>query len=125
MNTRYLLYPLLMAVLPPIAGAHEVWVERDGNGPARIYLGEPAEALPEGGDPEFAKLTMPKVLSGDHAQLIRKAGWLEVAVAPGDVRVTDDAVFAPWGPDDRKQGVIYHARAGRNDLTCHGTFIQL
>ena len=28
------------------AAAHEVWVERDGSGPARVYLGEPAEPVP-------------------------------------------------------------------------------
>ena len=47
---------LALMTLPVSAQAHEIWVERDGNGPARIYLGEPAEALPEGGDPEFEKL---------------------------------------------------------------------
>ena len=39
---------LALITLPVSAQAHEIWVERDGNGPARIYLGEPAEALPEG-----------------------------------------------------------------------------
>lgn len=31
----------LALCLPAAAAAHEVWVERDGAGPARIYLGEP------------------------------------------------------------------------------------
>src|SRR3546814_7377782 len=35
------------------ATAHEVWVERDAAGPARIYLGEPADPVPAAGDPEF------------------------------------------------------------------------
>ena len=52
-----------LLVLAGTAQAHEVWVERDGAGPARIYLGEPAEALPPGGDPEFANLKTPRVLS--------------------------------------------------------------
>ena len=30
-------------ILAAPAAAHEIWVERDGNGPARIYLGEPAQ----------------------------------------------------------------------------------
>lgn len=30
---------LAIACLPAMAQAHEVWVERDGAGPARIYLG--------------------------------------------------------------------------------------
>ena len=49
-------------------------IERDGDGPARIYLGEPAEALPEGGDPEFAKLKAPKLLGAAAAAPARKAG---------------------------------------------------
>lgn len=115
MKTRYPISLLLLAMVPPAADAHEVWVERDGNGPARIYLGEPAEPLPEGGDPEFDKLKAPRLLAAGATGLTRKAGWLEATVAPGDVRVIDDAVFAPWGPDGRKQGVVYYARAGRSD----------
>ena len=54
---------LAIACLPAMAQAHEVWVERDGAGPARIYLGEPGDPLPEGGDPEFEKLKA-RVLDG-------------------------------------------------------------
>jgi hypothetical protein len=95
------------------AGAHEIWVERDGAGPARIYLGEPAEPLPPGGDPEFVNLKAPRVLSRADAPLLRKAGFLEAAVPAGDVRVQDDDVFAPWGEPGKKEGIIYYARAGR------------
>jgi hypothetical protein len=105
----------LMALvgLSSAAQAHEVWVERDGTGPARIYLGEPAQALPEGGDPEFEKLKAPKLVPASKAAQTRKAGYIEVAVPAGDVRVIDDSVFAPWGEDGKKEGVIYYARAGR------------
>ena len=105
----------LLLALSGTAEAHEIWIERDGDGPARIYLGEPAEPLPSGGDPEFEKLKAPRLLSPAGAAPVRKAGYLEVEVAAGDVRATDDTVFAPWGPDDRKEGVVYHARAGRSD----------
>ena len=47
---------LAIACLPAMAQAHEVWVERDGAGPARIYLGEPGDPLPEGGDPDLESL---------------------------------------------------------------------
>jgi uncharacterized GH25 family protein len=96
------------------ATAHEVWVERDATGPARIYLGEPADPVPEGGDPEFSKLTAPRLIGAD-AALVRRANHIEAAVTgTGDVRLTDDNVFAPWEAEGGKwEGVIYYARAGR------------
>lgn len=108
-------FALLLSGAAVSAQAHEVWIERDGSGPARIYLGEPAEPLPEGGDPEFDKLKAPKLIPAQDAQLVRRAGYLEVAVPEGDVRAYDDAVFAPWGPEGKKESVVYYARAGRNE----------
>lgn len=107
----------LLAVLlsSTMAHAHEIWVERDGSGPARIYLGEPAEVMPEGGDPEFAKLKAPTLVGDAAAPQTRKAGYIETTAPAGDVRVTDDGVFEPWGEDGKKEGVIYYARAGRSD----------
>lgn len=98
------------------ATAHEVWVERDANGPARIYLGEPADPVPEAGDPEFSKLTAPRLVGAD-AALVRRANHIEAAVTgTGDVRLTDDNVFAPWEAEGGKwEGVIYYARAGRTE----------
>ncbi len=104
---------ILALALPAVADAHEIWVERDGTGPARIYLGEPAEALPPGGDLEFKRLVAPRIVGQAGAKLQRKAGYLEAAVPAGDVRVTDDSVFAPWGDAGAKEGVVYYARAGR------------
>lgn len=95
--------------------AHEVWVERDVAGPARIYLGEPGDPLPAGGDPEFAKLKAPRLVPASQAVQTRKAGFIEVAVPAGDVRVIDDNVFEPWGEAGKKEGVIYYARAGRTE----------
>ncbi|WP_375186690.1 DUF4198 domain-containing protein [Sphingobium yanoikuyae] len=106
---------LAIACLPAMAQAHEVWVERDGAGPARIYLGEPGDPLPEGGDPEFEKLKAPKLVPASSAPQVRKAGYIEVAVPAGDVRVIDDSVFDPWGEEGKKEGVIYYARAGRSE----------
>ena len=106
---------LAIACLPAMAQAHEVWVERDGAGPARIYLGEPGDPLPEGGDPEFEKLKAPKLVPASSAAQVRKAGYIEVAVPAGDVRVIDDSVFDPWGEEGKKEGVIYYARAGRSE----------
>lgn len=107
-----LLAALLLA-LPAAAQAHEIWIERDGTGPARIYLGEPADALPEGGDPEFGKLKAPKLIGATGAAQTRKAGWIEVAAPAGDVRAWDDSVFQPWGDEGKKESIVYYARAGR------------
>lgn len=106
---------LALAGLMPVAQAHEIWVERDGAGPARIYLGEPGEMLPEGGDPEFEKLKAPRLVPASQAAQVRKVGYIEVAAPAGDVRVIDDSVFAPWGEEGKKEGVIYYARAGRSE----------
>lgn len=95
--------------------AHEIWIERDGEGPARIYLGEPAEPLPEGGDAEFSKLKSAKLMPATTAQQVRRAGYIEVDVPQGDVRAIADDVFTPWGPDGKRESVIYYARAGRSD----------
>lgn len=71
---RYLLFAALVLCLPATAHAHEIWIERDGAGPARIYLGEP---MPIGGDPEFAKLKAPRILAHPDAVLTRRAGFIE------------------------------------------------
>lgn len=103
----------------PVA-AHEVWMERDGAGPVRVYLGEPAQPMPAGGDPEFAKLQAPKVFAGSTKAtlpLARKVDHIEAsAPAAGDVRLFDDAVFAPWDNGTGGfDGVVYYARVGRSE----------
>lgn len=115
MTFRNILIAALSIGLSTAAQAHEIWIERDGAGPARIYLGEPAEILPAGGDPEFGKLQAPKLLSAPDARQIRRAGYIEAAVPAGDVRAWDDTVFAPWGAEGKRESVVYYARAGRSD----------
>lgn len=95
--------------------AHEIWIERDGSGPARIYLGEPAEVLPAAGDPEFGNLKAPRLVPESTAAQVRKAGYIEIAAPAGDVRAWDDNVFTPWGPEGKKEAIIYYARAGRSE----------
>ncbi len=107
------LFAALILCLPATAQAHEIWIERDGPGPACVYLGEPGEPMPPGGDPEFAKLKTPRILAQPGAVLTRRTGFLETNLPAGDVRAWDDTVFAPWGPDGKKEGVVYYARAGR------------
>ena len=102
------------------AAAHEVWIERDASGPARVYLGEPAAIVPEAGDPEVHNLKAPALFQADRsktAPLVRRTNHIEAAVSgAGDVRLTDDNVFAPWeGEGGKWEGVVYYARAGRTD----------
>ncbi|MBR2173747.1 DUF4198 domain-containing protein [Sphingopyxis sp.] len=111
------------------AAAHEVWIERDGAAPARIYLGEPAEAVPESGDPEFPKLKTPVLFAGNRdrpAPLVRRTNHIEAVVSgAGDVRLVDDNVFEPWaGEDGKLKGVVYHARAGRTE-TRHALDLEI
>lgn len=127
--TKWIATLLAASSLAAPASAHEVWIERDGAGPARIYLGEPADPVPANGDPEFPKLKAPALFaeSRDHpAPLVRHANHIEAAVsAPGDVRLVDDNVFEPWaGEDGKLQGVVYHARAGRNE-TRHALDLEI
>src|SRR3546814_4824810 len=88
------------------ATAHEVWVDRDAAGPGRIYLGEPADPVPAAGDPEFSKLTAPRLIGAEAAKpaaLVRRANHIEAAVTgTGDVRVTAGIVFAPWEAEGGK-----------------------
>lgn len=120
---------LAFSVFVSPAMAHEVWIERDGQAPARIYLGEPAEAVPEGGDPEFPKLKAPILFVGSRdrpAPLVRRANHIEAAVSgTGDIRLVDENVFDPWTAEDGKlQGVVYHARAGRSE-TRHALDLEI
>ncbi|WP_231621772.1 DUF4198 domain-containing protein [Sphingomonas sp. 37zxx] len=112
---KMLTFAAALCVLSNSAAAHEVWIERDGSGSARIYLGEPADPMPEGGDPEFEKLVAPKLLTPTTGTPARRAGFLEVTVAPGDVRAWDDSVFQPWGEAGKRESVVYYARAGRSE----------
>lgn len=119
----------MLIVLAAPATAHEVWIEKDPAGPARVYLGEPAEAVPEAGDPEFSRLKEPLVFTDSRdrkAPLLRRANHIEAAVpAAGDVRLYDDAVFEPWqGEGEKWEGVVYHARAGRTE-TRHALELEL
>lgn len=107
-------------LLADAAVAHEVWLEQDAGGPARVFLGEPDYPRPAGADPEFPKLKAPLVFTDDPskpAALTRKADHVEAAVqGSGDVRLVDANVFEPDPtPDGGFTGRVYYARAGRSE----------
>lgn len=106
--------------------AHEVWLEKDDAGPARVYLGEPGE--PESGE-HIDNLKGAKVFIGslqDAVTLSREDDhWQAPVKGPGDVRLYIDSVWQPWSYNenawwefwkdsgDKLQGAILEARAGR------------
>lgn len=110
---------LALTLLAGAAQAHEIWVERDGAGPARVYLGEPNEVAPPEGDAEFPKLQAPVVFQADPAKaatLTRKANHIEAAVSgKGDVRAKDDNIFKPWNSKDGLTAGVFYGRAGRTE----------
>lgn len=101
-------------VAGPVA-AHEVWLERDGAGPARAYLREIVETEVE--PDQTHRLATSVVFTANPARpatLAHKDQYFEAAVTgPGDVRLVNDDVFAPWTDAGVRNGQVYHARAGR------------
>jgi len=114
---RPLLFAALMAGMVLSAQGHEIWIERDGTGPVRVYFGEPAQEMPDHGDDEIKRIVKPELFgaSGKAGALKREGDHL---VAPlqdaGDAWLSDATVFEPWkGEDGRFEAVSYYARAGR------------
>lgn len=115
---------LLLSVAALLAGAqanaHEIWLEQDKTGPARVFLGEPDYPVPQGGDKEFHRLKAPLVFRSDPAQaaaLVRRADHLEADVpGSGDIRLRDASIFEPELREDGTYSArIYYARAGRSE----------
>jgi len=110
---KLMIAALLLSAAP--AAAHEVWAERGADGKLQIWLGEPERPTPPGGDAEFAKLKAPKLVPAATAAQTRGPGYIAVALPPGDARVWDDTVFAPWDEGGKKAGAIFYARSGRSE----------
>ncbi|WP_434212740.1 DUF4198 domain-containing protein [[Pseudomonas] boreopolis] len=114
---RSLLSALLLASLALSAQAHEIWIERDGAGPVRVYFGEPAQEVLDHGQDELKRVVAPEIFGahGKAEAVVRKDDHL---VAPlqgdGDAWLFDDKVFEPWqGEGGKYESVSYYARAGR------------
>ncbi|CAN5651709.1 hypothetical protein BH09PSE5_BH09PSE5_18050 [soil metagenome] len=113
---------LLAIALPTLAfaaSAHQVWVVKDAQGPARVYVGDVDDAHDRG--EEVAKLAATtQVFTTDPKQPAKvsvKDDHLEAAVgATGDVRLVNDAVWKPWKlKDGRTKVAIFNSRAGRTE----------
>ena len=101
------------------ASAHQLWLERDAAGPARVYVGDVDDAPDTGA--EVAKIAATTtVFRTDPAQPLALSvhnDHLEAAVSgAGDVRMFNDNVWKPW---TTKEGVtklaVFNAREGRSE----------
>lgn len=113
------LLALLLSSVVVAAHAHELWIERDGNGLVRVYLGH-AEGEPDKGEAVAKLQAHTRVFATDKnqpAEVSVKDDHLEAKLAtPGDARMINELVWNPWQTDKGDyQAAIYHARAGRSE----------
>jgi uncharacterized GH25 family protein len=104
--------------LVPSARAHYVWLEREGDGPARAYLGEWIDDIREKTGGLLDRIKAPRVFLGASTESLpvrRNENNLEIDVKGlGDLRLVDNSM-APR-EDKEKDGAtktIYYAKAGR------------
>ncbi|MCD0246174.1 DUF4198 domain-containing protein [Xanthomonas melonis] len=117
----FLLSCLAVASISLSAQAHEIWIERDGSGPVRIFFGEPAQETLDHGQDEIKRVVKPKVFgsAGKAGALQRGSEFLTAPLSgSGDAWLSDDSVFEPWkGEAGGFETVSYYARAGRASTT--------
>jgi len=109
---------ILLLALSENAQAHFVWLERDGDGPARAYFGEWIDDIREKTGGLLDRFKAPRAFLGTSNDLLpvkRNENNLEFnAKGRGDVRFVDSSV--PAREDKEKGGAtktIYYAKAGR------------
>ena len=121
MRKRIAVFILIaVTLLVTSARAHYVWLERDGEGPARAYLGEWIDDIREKSGGMLDRIKAPKVFLGagtDALPVKRNDNNLEFPTkGRGDVRLMDDSM--PSREDKEKGGAtktIYYAKAGRSE----------
>jgi uncharacterized GH25 family protein len=117
MSLTILLLPLLLI---SSAHAHYVWLERDGDGPARAYFGEWVDDIREKSGGLLDRIKAPRVFTGANNEPLpvkRNENNLEITVkGRGDLRLMENSM-APR--EDKEKGgttkTIYYARAGRTE----------
>jgi hypothetical protein len=112
---------LLLSVVSS-AHAHYVWLEYDGNGPARAYFGEWVDDIREKTGGMLDRIKAPRTFLGarnDPLPIKRNENNLEISVkGRGDLRLMDNSM--PPREDKEKGGrtrTIYYANAGRSEVT--------
>ena len=85
-----------MVFMVGAAQAHFVWLEYDGNGPARAYFGEWAEDVREKTGGALDRIKTPQAFvasSQDPLPIERRADHLEIAVkSDGDIRLIESGM---------------------------------
>lgn len=109
---------LLLSALTLPAHAHELWLERDGNGPVKVFLGEPDQGVIESGETIAALAPTTRIISKASAAqtpISVKNDHLEANVdGAADVRAVNDQVWKPWENDKGElTAALMHARWGR------------
>jgi hypothetical protein len=111
---------IVFLALSETAHAHFLWLERDGDGPARAYFGEWIDDIREKTGGLLDRFKAPRVFLGasnDPLPIKRNENNLEFNVTGrGDVRFIDSSV--PPREDKEKGGAtktIYYAKAGRTE----------
>lgn len=119
-KTILLVVVLVTLFLVSSARAHYVWLERDGDGPARAYLGEWVDDIREKTGGMLDRIKAPRVLLGANTESLpvkRNENNLEFQTkGRGDVRLVEDSM--PPREDKEKGGItktIYYAKAGRSE----------
>lgn len=109
---------VIMMCVVGAAQAHFVWLEHDGNGPARAYFGEWAEDVREKTGGALDRIKTPHAfvaVSQDPLPIERRADHLEIAIkSDGDIRLIESGM-APRD-NQRESGktrTVFYARAGR------------
>jgi hypothetical protein len=110
---------LLTLSLAAPARGHYVWLERDGDGPARAYLGEWIDDIREKTGGMLDRIKAPRVFLGASTEALpvkRNENNLEFQTrGRGDVLLVDDSMSPR---EDKDKGgftkTIYYAKAGRS-----------
>jgi hypothetical protein len=108
------------SLLASIVNAHYVWLERDGEGVARVYFGEWQLDIREKTGGLLDRIKAPRAFVASASQdlpIQRRNDHLEIASkGAGDLRLVESGI-APR--EDKEKGgttrTIYYARAGRSE----------
>lgn len=111
---------VLLGALALPSYAHELWLEREGSGPVKVFLGEPDQDVIEKGETVAALAPNTRIITPDSAKqaaITAKQDHLEASIdGTGTVRVVNDQVWKPWENDKGEvTAALMHARWGRSE----------
>ena len=103
-----------------VAQGHFLWLERDGDGPARAYFGEYTDDLHEKAGGLLDRFKNPRAFltSIDSPISIEKRtdGFFIAAKGAADLRVVEDIGPRPDSEKGGRTRTIYYAKAGRSEM---------